>query len=675
MDFRDYPCTARTILIVIRGLFHFIGKDAQTLPTGTDFEHVIEQISVVAMEMNNDTAVAGLQAIAVSLTSSKLKMGVIGITNSGKSTLLNALLQKNILPTNFDPQTASLVCIKHDSKSCGELFERKLSGNKLTCIASGVKEVREKLCNLDDKQRLGNDQVPESVVLELHAPVNFLSGTNDIDLEIYDTPGTSEAGNPHVRQLAEQARKDLAGMILVLAAGSACLKPSAELLKDLKTKYPLLMSQDEKRILVLVNKYDVMFEDGNHPSLDDEQQKLAEKIEIAPDKIVFCSAKLGLEAVKFLRYPESAVAKRDFQQACWNNMVQLPESEQCEKFCEENVKKVGEMLKSASKIEDVEKQLKSSCTNFREILKRKAVDECQSLVTELKEIPEKHMKRIGILRVQLFKMFPEEVKADFTVQLEDHVSKLTKEVSSGIQLSQMLRRTHDSRDSVSQLIDTTRSSLIAEAKLNLHEAFRGAVKYLRARLSILSSHKIDQLSTEIEKVENVKDCNIDIDVGMLVEIPQLTIEPEIEGHESIETATLHSHITSCSETRNKQDYASKVFDEDHGAGKTKVISVVDNSYTVTVYKASIDGLNDSFRKFAEYCGVFLREKIKAVLEEQTHKIACKAVAEVLKSSGQPGWERWLEHGEGHTKKFDEQIELWKNRKAKLDDAENRLKKI
>ena len=615
--------------------------------------------------MNNDTAVEGLQAIAVSLTSSKLKMGVIGITNSGKSTLLNALLQKNILPTHFDPQTASLVCIKHDSESCGELFERKLSENKLTCIASGVKEVREKLCNLDNKQRLGNDQVPESVVLELHAPVNFLSGTNDIDLEIYDTPGTSEAGNPHVRQLAEQARKDLAGMILVLAAGSACLNPSANLLKDLKTKYPLLLSQDENRILVLVNKYDVMFEDDdNKPSLDDEQQKLAEKTKIAPDKIVFCSAKLGLEAVKFLRDPES-VTPKDFRKARGNDLVlQLPESEQCEKFCEENVKKLGEMLKSASKIEDVEKQLKSSCTNFREILKRKAVDECQSLVTELKEIAEKHMKRIGILRVQLFKKFPEEVKADFTVQLGNHVSTLIKEVSSGIQLSQMLRRTHDSRHSVSQLIDTTRSSLLAEAKPKLCEAFMGALNDLRARLSILSGRKIDQLSTEIEKVENDKDCNIDIDVGMLVEIPQLTIEPEIEGHVSIETATLHSHITSCSETRKIHVYASKTVDEDHGAGKTRVHSLVDAGCTVTVYKASIDGLNDSFREFARYCGDFLREKIEAALEEQTHKIACKAVAEVLKSSG-----------EGHTKKIDEQIELWKNRKAKLDDAEQRLKEI
>ena len=53
----------------------------------------------------------------------------------------------------------------------------------------------------------------------------------------------------------------------------------------------------------------------------------------------------------------------------------------------------------------------------------------------------------------------------------------------------------------------------------------------------------------------------------------------------------------------------------------------------------------------------------------------KAVAEVLKLSGQSEWERWLDDGQGQTERCDEQIELWKNRKAQLDEAEKRLEEI
>ena len=617
------------------------------------------------MEMNNDTA--GLQAIAVSVKSSKLKMGVIGTTNSGKSTTLNALLKRNILPTSIKPQTARLVCIKHDSNSRGELFETKASEKNLTKIASGEEDICKTLRTLDTNQRSGNDEVTKLDVLELHAHVDFLSERSDIDFEIYDTPGTSEAGNSHIRQLAQQACEELAGVILVLAANDAYLDSSATLLEGLKAKYPLLMNRDEKRILVLVNKYDLMFDDDDdNPSLERERLVLSKKIGVSPEEIVLFSAKLGVEAVKFLRYPES-VTENVFLTACCNKLVQLPK---CEK-CEENVKKVGEMLKSASKIEDVEKLLNSSCTNFREILKRKAVDECQSKVTELKVNAEMQMRHLRVLRVQLFDRFPEEVKTNFTIHLRKHVSTLIKEIKSCVKLD-MLSEKKDRKDSIFELIDATQRSLIAVAKPKLSDFFTEALIDLQAMLSFRFGHRLDQLTKELEKV---KDHNTTIEVGKLTKFPPLTIdETKIEGHRSIELATLHSHITSCIEQRQRPVYEeSKVVDEDLGAGKSH--SLVDENYIVTVYKANIDGLNDSFREFARYCGVFLREKIEAVLEEQTHEIACKAVAEVLKSSGQPGWERWLEHGAGHTKMFDEQIELWKNRKAKLDDAEQRLKEI
>ena len=47
-------------------------------------------------------------------SNSVIKIGVIGATNSGKSTTINALLRGKFLPISSGGTTAHVLCIKHD---------------------------------------------------------------------------------------------------------------------------------------------------------------------------------------------------------------------------------------------------------------------------------------------------------------------------------------------------------------------------------------------------------------------------------------------------------------------------------------------------------------------------------------------------------------------------------
>lgn len=645
----------------------------------------IRAIKAIADDMGRQDISGKLGESVESMTKfSTLKMGVVGTTSSGKSTTLNALLGKKLLPASFKPETASLVCIKHDPKlPAAVLYGWEPSAGEPTKIDTEDLGILGFIKEENDKHRSSGSSSSYNL-LELCVSIPFLEGEEEVGLEIYDMPGTSEAGNKDITETAKHELEKLDGIILILAADSAYLKSSVTLLDILTDKYPLLMKRlgKDKRILLLVNKYDVMFDDGNNPSLDDERQQLAEKINVAPEDIEFFSARLGLKAMLFKNDPNS-VDEISFDMAR-SALLPLPEKEIAmpirfsTKGC---VNKLGEVLEISSRIRVVETMLTRSCTRYRtNVLIRKAVDESQCQVTVLQDHAEQEIKmlsnqnkRYEMIRQQLLEQFPEEVDGEVSTLLRSHITTVVNEVGSysNTQLG-LLVGTKDSKNSVSNLINAVRSSLIAVAEPKLSETFMRALNDLQARLSILFGQTIDQLTKDLSEVEG--GTPLEVLLGAYEKFQHPTFVPDVAGHKSIDTATLHSRITTHNETRTK--LVSKTKRVRGPLWKSRKIHYTDSvPYTVTVYKASIDDLNDSFHTFSRYCGEFLREKIEAVLKEQTRMLAHDAAEEVLRLSGQPEWEDWLKDGEGQTKRCDEYIERWENRKASLDEAEKKLEEI
>ena len=69
------------------------------------------------------------------MNNQKFSIGITGVMNAGKSTMLNALMGKEILGSVVVPETANLTIVKHNQLIVQKFFiETKKSGKKLRIV-------------------------------------------------------------------------------------------------------------------------------------------------------------------------------------------------------------------------------------------------------------------------------------------------------------------------------------------------------------------------------------------------------------------------------------------------------------------------------------------------------------------------------------------------------------
>ena len=229
-----------------------------------------------------------LERIAMVLTSGRVQVGLVGLTNSGKSTTLNALMHLDILPSSFQRQTVSSVCIKHSPNSSGELYGRRTTTDNLALLESGVQSIRSFIADLNEQDRTTGVVFAELV---LHAPFPCLSRLGEkVELEIFDTPGTSESNSSNVTAVWSTALNNLAAIILILSADRVFEDPQDTLLEKIRSLHPLMMEK-KNRLLILVNKYDICF-DGNKESWSPAElrARVCSYIDVPEEQIVLLSA-------------------------------------------------------------------------------------------------------------------------------------------------------------------------------------------------------------------------------------------------------------------------------------------------------------------------------------------------------------------------------------------------
>ena len=199
------------------------------------------------------------------LKSGKVSAGIGGVTKAGKCTTLNALLGNSFLPSSIQPQTANEVSIIHNlSTPNGELYAARNKGDIPQPLAKGREDIYETLRELNNEKRLS--KVSSYSKLILHAPLLFLRGVENVQLELSDTPGLGEAGASHVVSQSELAVKDMCAFVLILNVQFLKTKAESKLLSNLSKFHPHLFSK-LNRILILVNAYDTTYQDDNPGSL------------------------------------------------------------------------------------------------------------------------------------------------------------------------------------------------------------------------------------------------------------------------------------------------------------------------------------------------------------------------------------------------------------------------
>ncbi len=114
--------------------------------------------------VEDDKLLKKLKDIEKKLTNQSFSIGVTGVINSGKSTMLNALLKKEILGTAVVPETANLTLLRYSKKSYAKVnFWTEKEFKK---IQESAKEIRsiEKFIN-ETKEKFGNS-LSDYVTLE-----------------------------------------------------------------------------------------------------------------------------------------------------------------------------------------------------------------------------------------------------------------------------------------------------------------------------------------------------------------------------------------------------------------------------------------------------------------------------------------------------------------------------
>ncbi len=171
--------------------------------SNTQIVNLIDDVLTIAGSDDIEAAdfLVDLERIKNSFKSGKVRASVLGLTNSGKSTFLNALLGRKYLPTSVQSQTAKEVSIIHTPDSSGELWVSKQKNDVPVRIAIETEAIQAQLLKFNTEMRQSDGASLQK--LTLHAPIFFLNGVDEIELELSDTPGLYEAaaGNVAILQL------------------------------------------------------------------------------------------------------------------------------------------------------------------------------------------------------------------------------------------------------------------------------------------------------------------------------------------------------------------------------------------------------------------------------------------------------------------------------------------
>ena len=175
-------------------------------------------------------------------------ISVIATMSSGKSTLLNALLRKDFLPTGDKATTATIVEIEDDDDAkdfTAECFDEK-----------GHTIVPKKIVNSNDIKELNENENVHTV--KVIGDIPGISSSK-IALKLRDTPGPNNSQDDRHRELTDSIIKNGKNMSVVLYVMNATnleVTSDKELLETIAKEMKKGGKQAKDRFLFVINKVD-----------------------------------------------------------------------------------------------------------------------------------------------------------------------------------------------------------------------------------------------------------------------------------------------------------------------------------------------------------------------------------------------------------------------------------
>jgi GTPase SAR1 family protein len=226
--------------------------------------------SVIQAELSSNPGNAALANLGVRLKRTRQKWvdqrftaAIMALVKSGKSTLLNAMLGAEFLPSNNVPETASIVRIRHDPRD--EMGSLRVSTGSAN-VYRGAVVVREQLRqrNLDARQGFVHPK-EEDLVLQARLLALANRELEGQEFEILDTPGPNEAGTEHLREMVEQLLVQVDVIVYILDYTKLKTDEEHQLFQKLVGLRPELLEQYDQRLFFVVNKMDRENRNGLRP--------------------------------------------------------------------------------------------------------------------------------------------------------------------------------------------------------------------------------------------------------------------------------------------------------------------------------------------------------------------------------------------------------------------------
>lgn len=194
-------------------------------------------------------------------------VGILGEFKRGKSTVINALLGKEIVPADVLPATATLNRIRWDSEPHACINFKNGSSRQA--------EIGE-LANYITKITAESEATAESVEdAEVYYPCSFCKN----GVQIIDTPGLND--DERMDKISEEVIPELDAVIFVLAADSPLSISESDFIRN------KIMLSDLGRVMFVVNKIDLIQDDEDRNRILDEIKRRIKKSVLDKIKDIF----------------------------------------------------------------------------------------------------------------------------------------------------------------------------------------------------------------------------------------------------------------------------------------------------------------------------------------------------------------------------------------------------
>ncbi|RXJ82438.1 dynamin family protein [Arcobacter sp. F2176] len=196
-----------------------------------------------------------------------MEVAITGQFSSGKSTFLNALLSKNILPTGITPVTSKVNFLNY-----GEEYKLKIT------YYSGAQEYApiEAIADFTDQRK---SEMSEIKYLTLYAPMDILK-----DISFVDTPGLNSQSQSDT-DTTRKVLRDVGGIIWLTLIDNAGKKSEAEVLEE-------YMEQFKNKSLCVLNQKDKFTQE----QIETTTKYVREKFSKYFAQVTPISAKMALQA-------------------------------------------------------------------------------------------------------------------------------------------------------------------------------------------------------------------------------------------------------------------------------------------------------------------------------------------------------------------------------------------